>query len=116
MKTYTDLYGHVHAFQNLYTAYRRARRGKRKRPDVAAFEFVMEANLLGLQAQLRQQTYRPGRYFNFVIHEPRQRLVSAAPFRSNNNIGFRCVGVAPEVFLRGQVRWVRGPPRLITPG
>jgi RNA-directed DNA polymerase len=81
VKTYKDLYPQIYAFENLYTAYRRARRGKRGRADVAAFEFDMEGNLLRLQAELRQHTYRPGGYFNFIIHEPKQRLVSAAPFR-----------------------------------
>ncbi|MCP4538278.1 MAG: SUMF1/EgtB/PvdO family nonheme iron enzyme [Chloroflexi bacterium] len=30
------------------------------------------------------------------------------PTNRNNNIGFRCVGVAPRVFLKGQVRRVYG--------
>ena len=45
------------------------------------FEFDMEHNLLTLQDELRDQTYRPGPYDNFYIYEPKRRLVSAAPFR-----------------------------------
>ena len=48
---------------------------------MAAFEFDMEGNLLRLQEELRQERYHPEGYFNFTIHEPKQRLVSAAPFR-----------------------------------
>ncbi|RLC74606.1 MAG: RNA-dependent DNA polymerase [Chloroflexi bacterium] len=81
MKTYKNLYPCVYDFGNLYAAYRQARQGKRSRPDVAAFEFDMEHNLLQLQAELRDQTYRPGPYHNFYIREPKRRLVSAAPFR-----------------------------------
>jgi len=62
-------------------AYRQARKGKRSRDDVAAFEFAMEHNLLHLEMELREQIYRPGAYHNFYIHEPKRRLVSAAPFR-----------------------------------
>ena len=41
----------------------------------------MEENLLALQAELRAGAYRPGPYTSFHIHEPKRRLISAAPFR-----------------------------------
>jgi len=81
MKTYKSLYPKIYDFGNLYWAFRAARKGKRDRPAVAAFEFDLEHNLLTLQDELRDQTYRPGDYDNFYIHEPKRRLVSAAPFR-----------------------------------
>jgi len=37
--------------------------------------------LVALQDELARKTYRPGAYVNFRIHEPKQRLISAAPFR-----------------------------------
>ncbi|MDY7080185.1 MAG: reverse transcriptase/maturase family protein [Chloroflexota bacterium] len=81
MKTYKNLYPQIYTFANLYAAYRKARKGKRNRPDVASFEFDLEHNLLALQAELQDQTYCPGHYTNFYIHEPKRRLVSMAPFR-----------------------------------
>jgi RNA-directed DNA polymerase len=36
---------------------------------------------VALQNDLVQQTYRPGAYHSFYIHEPKRRLISAAPFR-----------------------------------
>ncbi len=61
-------------------AYRKARRGKRSRPPAAGFEFNLESNLIGLQQALRHKTYTPGQYSSFYIHEPKRRLISAAPF------------------------------------
>jgi RNA-directed DNA polymerase len=81
MKTYKNLYPKIYDFENLYWAFRAARKGKRSRAAVAAFEFDLEHNLLTLQDELRDQTYRPGDYDNFYIYEPKRRLVSAAPFR-----------------------------------
>lgn len=69
------------SFDNLFTAYRKAARGKRSRPAVAAFEFRLEENLLNLQTELRRGDYRPGPYTSFSIHDPKRRLISAAPFR-----------------------------------
>ena len=81
MKTYKNLYPQICDFATLYGAYRRARCGKRDRVAVASFEFDLERNLLQLQDELQAQTYAPGGYTNFYIHEPKRRLVSAAPFR-----------------------------------
>ena len=78
---YTDLYPQVWSFENLYRAYRKARKGKRGREPAATFEFYLEENLLQLQEELSTRTYRPGPYVSFYIHEPKRRLISAAPFR-----------------------------------
>ncbi|MEA3277379.1 MAG: reverse transcriptase domain-containing protein [Pseudomonadota bacterium] len=68
-------------WENLLTAFRKARKGKRDRPEVAAFEWDLEAELLGLQQELATRSYRPAGYDSFYIHEPKRRLISAAPFR-----------------------------------
>ena len=81
MKTYKHLYPLITDFENLRLAFKNAARGKRSRPDVAAFEYDLERNLLDLQAELRSQTYTPGPYTNFRITDPKPRLISAAPFR-----------------------------------
>ena len=81
MRIYRPLSDEVTSFENLYLAYRKAARGKRGHPPVAAFEFDLEANLCRLQDELVAQTYRPGPYFSFHIHDPKRRLISAAPFR-----------------------------------
>lgn len=81
MRTYHDLYSQVYAFENLYHAYRAARKGKRSKAPVAAFEREQERELLQLQSELLAETYIPGPYHSFYIHEPKRRLISAAPFR-----------------------------------
>ncbi len=75
-KIYTQLY----RWDNLLLAYQRASRGKRGHANVAAFEYRLEDNLLRLQAELAGQSYQPGPYTSFYIHEPKRRLISAAPF------------------------------------
>ena len=46
----------------------------------ATFERQLADRLLALQDELLAGTYRPGLYQHFVIHEPKRRLISAAPF------------------------------------
>ncbi|MCG8348940.1 MAG: hypothetical protein MI924_14305 [Chloroflexales bacterium] len=81
MKTYRNLYPQVYDFENLYLAYRAARRAKRGRAEVMRFEQRVEDQLFRLQEELRDQTYQPGGYRHFYIYEPKKRKISAAPFR-----------------------------------
>jgi retron-type reverse transcriptase len=59
----------------------KARRGKRHRPDVLRFHFNLEQELWRLHDELSRRDYRPGPYRTFTIHEPKVRLISAAPYR-----------------------------------
>ncbi|HRW05651.1 MAG TPA: reverse transcriptase/maturase family protein [Caldilineaceae bacterium] len=81
MKTFRNLYPQVCDFENLYLAYRAARKGKRGKATVAAFEFNQELELALLQEELSAKTYQPGPYNSFYVHDPKKRLISAAPFR-----------------------------------
>lgn len=74
------MYDDLTSWDNLLLAYRRAAQGKRGQANVAAFEYRREENLLRLQQELQNKTYRPVRYHSFFIHEPKRRLISAAPF------------------------------------
>ena len=79
--TGADLYARIYAWGNLEMAYRRARKGKRGQEPAADFERKLEDNLVALQHELATHSYRPGAYRSFFIHEPKRRLISAAPFR-----------------------------------
>ncbi|MBI4670605.1 MAG: group II intron reverse transcriptase domain-containing protein [Chloroflexi bacterium] len=75
------MYAQLCSWDNLFYAYRKASRGKRGHANVAAFEYRLEDNLLQLQCELQDQSYTPGTYHSFYIHDPKKRLISAAPFR-----------------------------------
>ena len=77
----TDLYAQVCSWSNLRAAHRKAARGKRNKSPAATFEIRLADNLLELEQELRAFTYQPGAYHSFYIHEPKRRLISAAPFR-----------------------------------
>lgn len=68
-------------FENLFTAFRKAAKGKRHKPEVADFEVELEPQLFRLREELVSGEYTPGTYRSFVIREPKRRLISAAPFR-----------------------------------
>ena len=71
----------VVSWPNLEEAAHRAALGKRSRPDVAAFLLELEPRLAALRRELREGTYSTSGYRTFVIREPKQRQISAAPCR-----------------------------------
>jgi hypothetical protein len=81
MKRLAGLWQLIVAFDNLLLAYRKARRGKGKKPAVADFSLRLEGKLLTLQQELTRGAYHPGAYRQFTIYEHKPRLISAAPFR-----------------------------------
>lgn len=99
MKTYRNLFPQVYDFENLYGAYRAARRGKRDRREVARFEARVEDQLFQLQDELRSETYCPGAYRHFYISEPKRRKISAAPFR-DRVVHHALVNVLEPIFER----------------
>jgi len=81
MKRLGGIWERVIGFDNLLLAFRKARRGKRRRPPVAGFELNLEKELLALQRELQSGEYLPGAYRLFTIYERKPRLIAAAPFR-----------------------------------
>lgn len=81
MRTYKHLYQPLCSFENLYLAYEKAKKGKSGKEAVAAFMRKREDELFALQEELQTKTYQPGAYHSFFVHDPKKRLISAAPFR-----------------------------------
>jgi RNA-directed DNA polymerase len=77
----SPLFDAITAWENLLEAYRKAARGKRGKASTARFEHQVADKLLDLQRDLVSRTYRPGGYVHFMIHDPKMRKISAAPFR-----------------------------------
>lgn len=101
-KTYRNLHERIYGFAALYRAWERARRGKRYRDDVLAFGANLGENLLRLENELRDLTWRPGAYRQQTIWSPKPRLIHVAPFRDRIVHQSLCAMVAPlfeETFI-----------------
>jgi RNA-directed DNA polymerase len=95
-----NLFGAIANFGALHAAYRRAVNGKRRKPSAAAFAANLERQLLRLERELLDGTWRPGRYVELRVLDPKPRLVSAAPFRDRVVHHALCAVVEP-LFDRG---------------
>lgn len=99
-RKHDNLFEGIASFDALMTAARRAIKGKRGKPGPAAFQANLEMEILRLERDLQSGTYRPGRYKTIEIHDPKHRIVSAAPFRDRVVHHALCAVVEP-IFERG---------------
>ena len=95
-----DLFRRIANFTALHDAWRKAIRGKRRKPGAAAFTAGLETQLLRLERTLLDRAWRPGNYVTIEIRDPKHRLVSAAPFRDRVVHHALCAVIAP-IFERG---------------
>lgn len=79
--TYNVLYPQIYDFKNLYRAYLKARQGKRYRNEILTFTANLEENLIILQNELVWKSYKPSRFREFYVYDPKKRLISAPAFR-----------------------------------
>ena len=71
----------VYNFENLYRAYRKARRGKRWKGAAAKFEVNLLEALNLLSEQLKSKTYRLSPYNTFKVYEPKERVVMSNSYK-----------------------------------
>jgi retron-type reverse transcriptase len=81
MKTYNNLYSQLCSYENLFSAYQKARKHKTRKPYVIEFENDLTNNLLQLRADLLFHSYRPEPLKTFIIREPKTRKISKSAFR-----------------------------------
>jgi RNA-directed DNA polymerase len=95
-----NLFDQVADFSALIAAARRAVKGKRDKRGAAKFMANLEKEVVRLERELRAQSYRPGRYTAFQVHDSKTRTVSAAPFRDRVVHHALCAVIEP-IFEHG---------------
>lgn len=89
------LFDKITVWPNLCHAARLAQKGKPRSTDLCRFIFNQESNLLVLQEELKKGTYRPGPYRAFRIYDPKERQISAAPYRDRVVHHALCLVIEP---------------------
>lgn len=68
-------------FDHLLNAHNRACIGKTTRPELLRFNIDLETNLHAILKNLKEGTYKLGKYRVFTIHEPKERIIKCLPYR-----------------------------------
>lgn len=67
-------------FEKMYKAHLRAKKHKTYKDEVIKFEFNLENNLINLINQIKTNTYHLGKYYEFKVYEPKERIIKALPY------------------------------------
>ncbi len=81
MKRKDNLFDKICSFENIHSAYFKARKGKRFKKDILLFNYNLEANLINLQKELRTEKYVHGGYKEFIVQDSKKRKIRAPCFR-----------------------------------
>jgi len=102
MRRVGNLFESVTSFGTLHQAAMTAARGKRGSRNVARFFWNLEEELFLLQKELVDGTWRPGTPHCFLIRDPKERMITAAPFRDRVVHHALCEQIGP-VLERGAI-------------
>jgi len=94
----------IHSFENLYHAYRKARRGKRWKGAAAKFEVNLLEALNLLSVQLRTKKYTMSPYNTFEVYEPKRRVVMSNGYKDKVVQHSLCDNVLEPRFTRSFIR------------
>lgn len=77
-----SLYDMVVDYNNMKESYKRTQEGQRKfRKEAILFDMARERNLVALWRELKNETYTPSSYIEFMVYEPKKRLIHAPRIR-----------------------------------
>ncbi len=79
-KTIRNVYDKAISFDKILMAHKKARKGKREKKEVIKFEMNLEGEILRLEEELRYGRYKPQKYKEFKIYEPKERTIMASPY------------------------------------
>lgn len=68
-------------FQNMYQAYKKAKRGKGQKKSAARFAASALDGVNTLICQLQQKTYTVSEYTEFRVYEPKERVIQTTSFK-----------------------------------
>ena len=81
MKRVGNLIERIADADNLRLAFWKASKGKRAKADVLAFRADLDARLRSLREELLSGSIPWGPYRRFMVFDPKERMICAAPFR-----------------------------------
>ena len=82
MKRTGNLFERIVERDNLRLAFLKAVRGKRDRRDAQRFAQRLDQNLEGMTEQFQAGNIPLGRYQQFLIHDPKERIITAPCLRN----------------------------------
>ncbi|OPY54720.1 MAG: Reverse transcriptase (RNA-dependent DNA polymerase) [Methanosaeta sp. PtaU1.Bin060] len=80
MKRHGNLFEKITDVDNIYLAYRKARKGKSWQNTISRFDDDLDENIFNIRDSLIEKTFTTSPYTEKMIYEPKQRIIYKLPF------------------------------------
>lgn len=98
MKRHGNLFPKIVEKDNLYAAYKAARKGKGWQNTVKNFERSLDANLSRIQQSLIDKTFTTSKYTEKTIYEPKERIIYKLPFNPDRIVQHALMNVLEPIW------------------
>ncbi len=68
-------------YEKLIAAHYRAKKHKSSKGEILRYELNLESNIMNLLDDLKNKRYRVGAYRQFMIYEPKARIIKSLPYK-----------------------------------
>lgn len=68
-------------FEKFLAAHKRASKVKNNSIDVMKYNIDLESNIQNLIYEIKHNTYKLGKYKEFTVYEPKERIIKSLPYR-----------------------------------
>lgn len=102
MKRKGHLMEQILSLDNLYLAYQKACRGKKRKQEVLRFAANFDDNIARMRKEMADGSIAIGNYHYFTIHDPKERIICAAPFEERV-LQHAIMNVCHPVFNKGLI-------------
>jgi len=79
-KTYNKLWSQITDWDNLFNAFLSAQKEKRYKSEILKFSARVEENITNIQNHLIWESWLPSQYKEFMVYDPKRRLIHAPVF------------------------------------
>jgi len=100
MKRYGNLFEQITAIENIYDAYRKARRGRGWQDTIKNFNKNLDENLNNIQQSLINKTFTTSEYRTRLIYEPKQRTIYILPFAPDRIVQHALMSIVAPIWDR----------------
>jgi len=98
VKRYGNLFQQIVQLDNLYLAYKKARKGKTWQDTIKQFERHLHRNILAIHNSLVNKTFTTSRYTERIIYEPKRRTIYKLPFNPDRIVQHALMNVIEPIW------------------
>lgn len=98
MKRYGNLFEKIVELDNIYLAYRKARKGKSWQNTISRFDDDLDENIFNIRDSLIEKTFTTSPYIEKIIYEPKQRTIYKLPFNPDRIVQHALMNILEPIW------------------